>query len=66
MDLDEEMLQHCVVAQLSGHNTLKKSFCELPNLPVVFKERLERVLKRKTPAWQDDMLIVKQASEDEC
>ena len=62
VELDEDTAKHCVVAIVGGENTghyrFKRGFYGLADMTVVFQERLDRLLQRKVPAWQDDMLIV--------
>ena len=31
-------------------------------MPVIFQEKIDRVLEMKTPAWQDDILVVTRGS----
>ena len=44
--------------KVTGHYRYKTGFYGLADMPVIFQVKIDRVLEMKTPAWQDDILVV--------
>ncbi len=60
--LAKETSKHCVFAivggRATGHYRFVRGFYGLADMPVVFQEKLDRVLQNKFPAWHDDILVI--------
>ena len=69
MKLSEETSRHCVFAltggKFSGYYIFKKGFYGLADIPTIFKEKIDRTLGYCTPAWLDDIIIVKRGSKQD-
>ena len=68
IELDEETAQHCVIAivggQATGHYRFKRGFYGLADMPFIFQEKIDKTLRGKAPAWQDDVIAVTRGSID--
>ena len=51
--------------KVTGHYRYKTGFYGLADMPVIFQEKIDRVLEMKTPAWQDDILVVTRGSAND-
>ena len=64
MMLSDETRRQCVFAitgeNFSGCYRLKKIFYGLADIPTIFQEIIDRTLEYRTPAWLDDIIVVKQ------
>ncbi len=60
--LAKETSKHCVFAivggRATGHYRFVRGFYGLADMPVVFQEKLDRVLHNKFPAWQHGILVI--------
>ena len=69
VELDENTAKHCVIAivggDCTGHYRFNRGFYGLADMPVVFQDKLDRVLEGKAPAWQDDMLVITKGTMSE-
>ncbi len=58
----KDTAEHCVITivggNCTGHCQFNRGFYGLTDMPVVFQDKLDKVLERKTPAWQDGMIVV--------
>ncbi len=54
----------CVIAVVGGKATGHYYFYGLADMPVLFQEMLDRILRNKIPAWQDDMIIATRGSAE--
>ena len=67
--LHEETSRHCVIAivggKVTGHYRFNKGFYGLADIPVIFQEKLDKILNYKTPVWQDDIIVVTRGSPDQ-
>ena len=67
--LAKETSNHCVFAiaggKATGHYRFVRGFYGLADMPVVFQEKLDRVLQKKFPAWQDDILVITRGNVEE-
>ena len=68
--LSKEAAKHCVFSiiggELTGHYRFKNGFYGLSDIPTVFQEHIDRVLKFKTPVWLlDDIICVTNCSIEE-
>ena len=51
--------------KITGHYRFQKGFYGLADMPMIFQEKIDRVLDLQTPAWQDDILIVTRGEAEE-
>ena len=62
VEVAEETAKQCVITivggDCTGHYRFNRGFYGLADMPVVFQDKLDRVLEGKAPAWQDDMLVI--------
>ncbi len=69
VELDEETAKHCVIAIVdgdsNGHCKYNRGFYGLADMPVVFQDKLDRVLEGKNPAWQDDIIVITKGTMSE-
>ncbi len=68
IELDQETAKHCVIAivggQATGHYRFNRGFYGLADVPVKFQEKIDKTLRGKAPAWQDDVIVVTRGSID--
>ena len=69
MRLSEETSRHCVFAptggKFSGYYRFKKGFYGLADIPTIFQEKIDRTLEYCTPAWLDDIIVVKRGTRQD-
>ena len=62
IDLDKETARHCLIAivggKATGHYRFNRGFYGLPDIPVIFQEKIDKTMRNTAPAWQDDVIIV--------
>ena len=49
----------------TGHSRFNRGFYGLADMPVIFQDKLDRVLEGKAPAWQDDMIVITKGTMSE-
>ena len=64
--ISKEASKHCsfsiIGADFTGHYRLKKGFYELPDIPIVFQDYMDKVLDFKAPVWFKDIMFVTNGS----
>ena len=67
--LHPETRKHCNISIIGGEAPgfyqFKKVFYGLSDMPTIFQEKIDKTLEHKTPAWQDDILIVTRSTPEE-
>ena len=67
--LHPETRTHCNIAIIGGEATgyyqFRKGFYGLSDMPTTFKEKIDKTLEHKTPARQDDIIIVTLSTPEE-
>ena len=67
--LTVEAAKRCVFSiiggDFTGHYRFKKGFYGLSDIPTVFQEHIDKVLKFETPVWLDDIICVTNGTIDE-
>ena len=70
ISLHPETRKHCNIAIIggggaTGYYQFKKGFYGLSDMPTIFQEKIDKTLEHKTPAWQDDIIIVTRSTPQE-
>ena len=63
-----ETRKHCNIAimgEATGYYQFRKGFYGLSDMSTIFQEKIDKTLEHKTPAWQDDIIIVTRSTPEE-